>query len=451
MQNDSGPANPDVREVVDQGVTSRPQQFDLLASQREQMAAAERRAAWRAFFAPLAADAGAVVADTELVMLAVDVVAVYADRRSGTGLTFAQLQSGLRQLGVHHSTSVVQARLEHLHRMGFLEPYLPKLHQGHYVVRPAGLAGALAAARIIERGGIDELIMLLDRTRSALQQHDPDPVEVLAHLHSCRNALMVFAFDLQRRIVAGTTAELIEAGRQHDHSTFTHQVAELNQLVTVQFSGRFDLEDAGAALIEAEQFYRSQVRTAIGKVLAQGGAGLNFDVLSPAEYETAALTADVDRLGEVGAGLISDAPPAFVDIDVLVEAVERYQPRSRARIRPTEFVTPADDLDPLAGAEAAHEAAHRHRRLGLEALLAGQREVDLTPLMQTGWTTAIQIIVDAVALDADPQEPFALELSELLLVDAEAPVTYLHPARLLRTDLVESEGSLIARPHDAHQ
>lgn len=350
MRNDRGSAESEQHAAHRQTSTPRSPQPTLLATESEQVAAAETRAAWRAFFAPVAADAGAVVTDTELVMLAVDVIAVYADRRSGTGLTFAQLQSGLQQLGVQQSTSVIQTRLEHLHRMGFLESYLPKLHQGHYVVRPAGLAGALAAARIVERGGIDELILLLDRTRSALNQHDPDPSEVLAHLHSSRNALMLFAFDLQRRIAAGTTSELIEASRQHDHSTFTHQVAELNQLVTVRFSGRFDLEDAGAALIEAEQFYRAQVRMAIGKVLAQGGAGLNFDVLSPSEYETAALTADRNRLGEVGAGLISDAPAAYVDVDLLADTVERYQPHSRARIRPTEFPTPADQRDPLADA-----------------------------------------------------------------------------------------------------
>ena len=38
---------------------------NLLAAEHEQVAAAERRAAWRAFFAPVAADAGAVVADRQ--------------------------------------------------------------------------------------------------------------------------------------------------------------------------------------------------------------------------------------------------------------------------------------------------------------------------------------------------------------------------------------------------
>jgi hypothetical protein len=255
---------------------------------------------------------------------------------------------------------------------------------------------------------------------------------------------MVFALDLQRRVASGTAAELIEAGRQHDHSSFTRQVAELNQLVTARFAGRYELEEAGTALIEAEQFYRSQVRSAIGKVLAQGGVGLNFDVLTPAEYETAALTAGVDQLAEVGTRLICDAPGLYVDPDVLIEAIEQYQPRSRTRVRPPESAASLDDPDPLAAVEAADEAARRHRRLGLEALLAGEREVDLTPHMQVSWDTAVQIVVDALALDADPREPFVLDLAEWLMVDSAAPVTYLHPARLIRTDVVLPESGFIS-------
>lgn len=428
----------------DGGVTAPAEQLSLMDVQHEQLAVTERLATWRAFAAPLATNSGAVVEDPELVQLAVNILAVYADHQSRSGLTFAQLREGLRRLGIRRPSGVIEARLEHLHRMGFLEPYLPKLHQGRYIVRPAGLAGALAAARVTERGGVDELILLLDRTRSALQTRHPDPGRVLAHLNSCRHALMVFALDLHRRVAAGTAAELIEAGRQHDHSSFTRQVVELNEMVTDKFRGHYELEEAGTALIEAEQFYRSQVRAAIGKVLAQGGAGLNFDVLTPAEYEAAALTAGVDQLAEVGASLIADAPGAYVDPDALIEAIESYQPRSRTRVRPPESGATLDDPDPLATAEAANEAARRHRRLGLEALLVGGQEVDLTPHMQRSWDATVHIVVDALALDADPREPFVLDLSEWLMIDPTTPVTYLHPARLIRTDLVVPEDGFAA-------
>jgi hypothetical protein len=410
-------------------------QPSLLDDHVEALAVAEQVATWRAFAAPLAADSGAVVRDPELVKLAAAILAVYADHQSRRGLTFAQLGEGLQRLGIRISQAAIDARLEHLHRMGFLEPYLPKMYQGHYIVRPAGLAGALAAARVTERGGVDELILLLDRTRTALGAQHPDARQVLTHLNSCRHALMVFALDLHRRVAAGTAAELIEACRQHDHSSFTRQVVELNEMVTAQFSRNHELEEAGAALIEAEQFYRSQVRAAIGKILAQGGGGLNFDVLTPAEYEAAAVTADMDLLAEVGMGLVADTPGVHLDPEALIEVVKTYQPRSRTRVRPPEPIGTDEHLDPLAAAEEARETARRYRRLGLEALLAGASEVDLTPHMQQGWDAAARIIVDALALDADPEEPFVLDLSEYLLISPGAPVTYLHPARLIRTDI----------------
>jgi hypothetical protein len=325
--------------------------------------------------------------------------------------------------------------------MGFLEPYLPKLHQGRYIVRPAGLAGALAAARVTERGGVDELILLLDRARAALSARHPDPRQVLAYLNSLRHPLVILALDLHRCVVAGTAAELIEACRQHDHSSFTRQVVELNEMVTANFRRHYELEEAGTALIEAEQFYRSQIRAAIGKILAQGGVGLNFDVLTPAEYEYAAVTADMEALAEVGTALLADVPAVYLDPKALIEVVETYQPRSRSRVRPPE---PAgfDHPDPLAAAEEAHETARRYRRLGLEALLAGASEVDLTLHMQQSWDDAARIIVDAFAVDADPDEPFVLDLSEFLMISPEKPVTYLHPARLIKTGMPDPGNGL---------
>ncbi|HEU0088619.1 MAG TPA: hypothetical protein VFQ77_13405 [Pseudonocardiaceae bacterium] len=432
------------------------EQLSLMDMQRDQLVIAERRATWRAFAAPLTSNAGAVISDPELVELAVEVVGVFADHQSHQGLTFAQIYSGLRRRGVRQAAATVNARLEHLHGEGFLEPYLPKVYQGRYVVRPAGLVGALASQRVAEHGGIDEMLLLLDRTRVALNMPNPDPVRVLRHLNACQHALMVFAMDLQRRVATGTSAELIQAGRQHDHSGYTKQVADLNDLVTSRFSGRFDLEEAGTALIEAEQFYRSQVRLAIEKVLAQGGTSLNFDVLTPNEYEDAAVGADVAQLAAVGTGLIADAPPVYVDVAAMLNALDQYKPQPRGRVRPPVAQTVATDPDPIAAWERAAEDARRHRRLGLEAMLAGEAEVDLTPAMQSSWDTALRLIVDAIALDADPQEPFVLDIAELLLVDPQAPVSYLHPARLIRTEILLSEGNMglpgetIRRPsHDS--
>lgn len=431
--NDSS-SGPEAFEDGDAGPALPGEQLDVFSHSRNQLASDERHATWRAYAAPLTSNSGAVVQDADLVALGIKVVAVFADHPSSHGLTFAQIIAGLRRHGIREQQQVIEARLSHFHREGFLLPYLPKLYQGRYVVRPAGLVGALASERVAEHGGIDEMILLLDRTRSALSLPNPDPARVLNHLNACRHALTVFAMDLQRRIAAGTSAELIEAGRQHDHTSYTRQVADLNDLITSRFPGHYDLEEAGTALIEAELFYRTQVRSAIGKVLAQGGAGLDFDVLTPREYEDAAVEADPDSLAEVGRFLIADAPPVYLDVAAMLEAVEKYAPRSHGRVRPAEPPMPAADDDPLGELERAALQAKRHRRLGLEALLAGAQEVDLTAAMQTSWDAAVRLLSDALALDADPEEPFVLHIAEQLLVDPDTPVSYLHPARLIRTD-----------------
>jgi hypothetical protein len=413
------------------------EQLSIIDVEFEQLAGAERFATWRAFVAPLASDAGAVVDDPEMIEIAVHILAVFADQPTRQGLTRAQIHDGLRRRGITRPHNDVEARLEHLERMGFLEPYLLKAHQDRYIVRPAGMAGALAAARVAERGGVDELLVLLDRTREALTLERADPAQILSYLNTCRYTLVNFALALQRRIASGTAAELIVASRQHDHRKFTDQVVALNDLVTARFSKHFELDQAGADLIQAELFYRTQVLAAVDKVIAQGGASLNFDVLTPAEYENAALIADLDQLAGLGRALVADAPPIYIDAEALLDAVDYYQPRPRGHLRPPEPRTPQQvvDEDPLALLEQSHARALRRRRLALEGILDGAAEVDLLPHLRTSWPAAAEIMTDALALDADPDEPFVLHLDELALIDPEAKVTYLHPARLIRTDL----------------
>ena len=49
-----------------------------------------------------------------------------------------------------------------------------------------------------------------------------------------------------------------------------------------------------------------------------------------------------------------------------------------------------------------------------------------------------------MALDADKNEPFMLNLAQALLIDSETPVTYLHPARLIRTNFVPYDAGAIS-------
>jgi hypothetical protein len=318
--------------------------------------------------------------------------------------------------------------------MGFLEPYLLKQHQERYVVRPAGLAGALAAERLAMFGGVDELILLLDRAKALIIHDSPDADAVYAVLATCRNALRIFALDLQRRIDTGTPDELIESQHQHDHHAFTRQVADLNNLVTSYFSGNYGMQEAATALIEAEQFYQRNVRAAADKVLEQGGASLNFDVLTPAEYLNAARLGDLDLLAQVGLGLVVDMPSVSVDPQLLAEIVETYAPQVRTRIRPpVPEASEQSEADPFRWMEEAEEQARERRRLVADELLFSRDEADLTQaLYDLGWLSASSVIADLLALSGDRREPYSLAFGEQLLADPAASISYLHPLRLTR-------------------
>ncbi|MFF3412142.1 hypothetical protein ACFYW8_39540 [Streptomyces sp. NPDC002742] len=406
---------------------------------REDLAAAVQLANWRAFMAPVAEDAGAVAQHPEVARVALAILKVFAEHAGAHGLSKAEVVQALKGNPSGWSEELIDRRLAVLIRLGFLEPYLLKSHQDRYVVRPAGLAGALAAERLAEHGGVDELILLLDRARAVFDRSNPDPEAALDYLVSCRNALRVFALDLQRQIVTGTTAELMESHRQHDHQGFTRQVKELNKLVTDRFSGDWALEEAGSALIEAEQFYRQQVMAAADRVLEQGGGSLNFDVLTVKEYDHAAVRGGVELLSQVGTALVADVPAVWIEPAQLLETVEGFAPRSRARVRP--LVVEGDDEDeddPLQWAEEAHVRLRERRRLRADELLAADEEVDLTQaLYEAGWPAAASIITDVLALSDDPDEPYSVVVEDGLLADPEASVTYLHPLRLRRQNVIQ--------------
>jgi hypothetical protein len=55
-----------------------------------------------------------------------------------------------------------------------------------------------------------------------------------------------------------------------------------------------------------------------------------------------------------------------------------------------------------------------------------------------------------LALDADAEEPFVLDLSEYLMIGPAMPVTYLHPARLIRTDVAETGYGFMSEDAERH-
>ncbi|MGW2482838.1 hypothetical protein ACWCWQ_23765 [Streptomyces sp. NPDC001571] len=400
------------------------------------LAPTERMTNWRAFLAPLAANREVVVKDPEMVRLAADVVAVFAEHAALSGLTRAQLRELLGPSGRGWPEAVVDSRLGLLIDMSFLEPYVLKAHQDRYVMRPAGLAGAITAERLALHGGVDELIGLLDRTRDLLQREDPDPDEALKALRTCRHGLVVFALDLQRQVATATPAELVLAQRRHDHTDFDGQVIQLNELVTRAFSGRMILEDAATALLEAAQIYRRELLAAIRKVLEQGGSSLNLDVLSSGEYLHLARTAGLDRLGHFGELLIADAPLPWWDGQTVVDTAASYAPACAEKGRPVSpDPRPGTPSDPFATLEAADAVENQRRRILMDDLLEDREQRDVTTTLEAqGWPAAARLLVDILDCDADPALPYRVDIAIPVRVDSTAPITYLHQVTV-RQDL----------------
>lgn len=70
----------------------------------------------------------------------------------------------------------------------------------------------------------------------------------------------------------------------------------------------------------------------------------------------------------------------------------------------------------------------------MERYLQGRQGVDLTDALRAaGWPSAAEQLMEVLAISADPDQQFTVELGQMLIVDAQGVVTYMHPVFLQRT------------------
>ena len=380
-----------------------------------------------AMAAPIAADAGAIIDDEQMLDVARAVCDAFSHDDAVGGLTKAEIAG---RIGNACSASALEARLGVFERLGLLRPILDKKHQQRYVLAPAGLVGVLIVDRFSKRGGVEELLALLDRTASALARHEADAPAVGAALESCRAMFAVFANELTRLVANAPLSELLSERRFHDDSGFISRVADLQRLVTDQFP---QLDPAAYRLLLEAQRYVSAIEDLLARVLDEGGDVSNFSLLDAEEYLDAARTATVEELAAVAADLVFDPALPWVDAGSVIDAVESYRPRRTTRTRPPEPPA-ASDEDPVAALQARTDQTIRRRALQAEALLAGQEEIVLTDSLRgAGWPAAAQMLSELLALDGLPEQPYRVELGDALLVDADGAVTYVSPVTLART------------------
>lgn len=376
-----------------------------------------------AVVAPVASDAGALVDDEELIDVARRVCAVMAEADSG-GVSRSQL---VARAGGSWSEGALEARIDLFVRMGLLQPYLAKAHQQRYVLNPAGLVGLLIIDRIAERGGVDELYVLLDRTRALLDSGVANRADVAEHLVSSRAMLSVYADELARLVDTAPLAELIAERRNHDHGRLLADVGRLNDLVTERHP---DLDAEAYRLVTEAQRYVDACYTLIDRILDEGGQRRDFSLLSPEEYLAAARGSPAEALADVGRDVVWQHAEPWVDVADVEQACTAPANSRLTTSRPGE-PPPPDADDPIAALSERLSAQRRRRELAAEQHLQGGKRCELTSTLRgLPWEAAATLLGDLIALDTDPEAGYHAETGDALFIDAEATVTYASPLTL---------------------
>jgi len=390
-----------------------------------------------ALIAPVAQDAGAVADDEAVVEIAAAVCEAYGHEDAVDGLTKAEI---LERIDGGFPAADVESRLDLFIRLELLRPILDKKHQSRYVLNPAGVVGLLVFERIGERGGVDELLHLLDRTRRLIESGAATEATVASALERLRGLFALFANEVARLVAVAPLDELLTERRFHDRADLITQVASLNGVVTDQFPS---LDRPAYRVVVEAQRYVSAVQDLVARVLDEGGEARDFGVLAPEDYLTAAITASVADLASVFATIVFDPPRPWLDAGAIVEVVETYRPRRTIRVRPPEPAgTPVGD--PLALLEEEQARLMQRRALKAEQHLQGQEATQVSSILRgTGWPGAATTLADFLALDADVAQPYRLELDDAVIVDSAGPVTFVPRGTLERATTMPE---IAARP-----
>ena len=312
-------------------------------------------------------------------------------------------------------------------RLGFLRPIRDKKHQQRYVLDPAGIVGLRVIERFGERGGLEQLLVFLERLRSQIAGRRACSEDVRAEMTFCRATLALLEAEVRRLVTSATLAELIEERRLHDQGERMDKLTELNREVGDEMP---ELDYLAWQLVEAGESYMSAVSDLLARLLQEGGEAMAFELLDAEDYLGAALEGRPAELAEVTAHVAFDPARASVHAADIAAALDGYRPRKLVRERPPE---PAStfDADPLERYRKLHEERQRRRILKAEAQLNGQAHCDLlADLRSFGWPAAGVHLAELVQLDFDRDQPYALAFADEVIVDAEGALTYSGPVRL---------------------
>lgn len=380
-----------------------------------------------ALVAPVAGDAGAVVDDPAALVVAKAVYEAFGDLDSRGGLTRAEIAAAC--VGVCDE-AVFHSRFDLFCRLGMLLPQFDKAFQHRYVFNPTSAAGLLVFERLAEHGGVDELVTLLDRTRGALASGAASREQVQESLRQARRMMTIAADHLLRLVGSSPLSELVAQRAHHSHPSLMADVFGLHEQVRDAFP---DLDNDAYRLVVETQRYIGAREQFVGRLLDEGAAARDFSLLDPEQYLEAALTASSAALAEVFAAVVYDPPNPWLDPVTVADGVRKFRPQSAMRRRPPRPADPAAGPDPMLRVEQRAAKARRRRERQAELHLQGEFDVDLTSRIRAaGWPGAATMLVDALGVHSYPDLPYRVSMSDELLVDPDAAVSYVTPVVLHR-------------------
>src|SRR5260221_7333972 len=202
----------------------------------------------QALVAPVAARSDAIVEDQDLLAVADAIYDAFAAPDAAGGLSRARLAEACTAVC---DEAKFESRFELFCRMGMLLPRFGKQYQQRYVFNLNSAAGIMVVQRVGERGGVDELLTLLDRTRSDLKAGRATTSQVRATLRSARRMAAVAADYLLRLVSGSTLDEMISERRHHEHPSLLADVRDLCAQGSSEFPGLDP--DAYLLVVEAQR------------------------------------------------------------------------------------------------------------------------------------------------------------------------------------------------------
>lgn len=381
----------------------------------------------QAFVAPIAGDAGAVSDRAERDLgIAEAVYDAFGDLDAGQGLTRSQLVE--RCDYAHPDPAVIDDRIGLFIRMGMLQ--LAKRSQQRYQFNPEAASGLIVYGRLAEEGGVQEILTLLDRTRESISAGTATELTVAQAIHKVRRAFAINTAHLTRLVADRPLAELIEQRRHHRAADRLLRDAHgLIEQVITRFPGQ---AGAGDRLIAEATRYTNAVQDLVDRLLEENTRTRDFSMLDPEQYRTAAQVSTIDDLATPFERVLFDPPYAHIDGPVILDALDSVRPR-RVRVRPAREEVLDSGPDPVEAARVRRARIREMRVRRAENALDSTTGDDLTSVLRAaGWPGAGQLIADLIALDADPEQPYALSMSDAILVDPTGPVSYVTPVSLHR-------------------